>query len=477
MAIRCGVGHILFRGRHPTFTPEDKPFVVDKDLTPDVNFTFIDVIPGCVRPNEYHCFRELIAEANVWLAKNREWDVINCETVLLFFKASDNGSLHLAPEDTCFPLDGDAHNSLMGLRLWMARKDEGSPLEAAVLKYVEFTPRPDDDDDSTRFKKLDLVLERINREIREGKSDLLLGDVITIETLYYPADSSWKTEAECKVHLFPSRCISLIRIFYFEAKTPPETYPVIGIKDFVPKHISGGSLFKKPTFEPLSDVISRASSWLSHHPDADFRNAQCLEVKMKIMGRVDPKIMSHTADRGDYIRIFRVAYVTTAEYADQLKMEDKKSHDKSASHLAHQASTSGDHKPTIYMSSVIFTPAGPEATVQEIRRRIHEWVVQATRDVGSMLLEEGQDDLRPRLLSAETVEIFTKDFSEDEIRGETENTFKFNRIGTMNQFLYMAFRVYFDVGHHGRHLRSNSISSTISSAPARRRHQPDCIIN
>lgn len=57
MAIRAGVGHILFRGRHPQFTPEDRPFVVDKDLGPDVFFTFIDVIPGVIRPHEYHNFR------------------------------------------------------------------------------------------------------------------------------------------------------------------------------------------------------------------------------------------------------------------------------------------------------------------------------------------------------------------------------------------------------------------------------------
>lgn len=34
----------------------------------------------------------MIAEANVWLTKNREWEVINCETVLLFFKRNDNGA-------------------------------------------------------------------------------------------------------------------------------------------------------------------------------------------------------------------------------------------------------------------------------------------------------------------------------------------------------------------------------------------------
>ena len=182
------------------------------------------------------------------------------------------------------------------------------------------------------------------------------------------------------MNLFPSRCISLIRIFYTEAKSPPDKFPFIGVKDFVPRHISGGSLFKRPTFEPLSDVITRASEWLSEHPEADFRNAQCLEVKMKIMGRVDSRVMSHTADRGDYIRIFRVSYVTDAEHVADLKASEVNR--KSNYELAPKPSTSVRNDDTlapIYLSSIIFTPAGPEATVQEIRRKIHEWVEQATK--------------------------------------------------------------------------------------------------
>ena len=57
MAIRAGIGHTMFRGRHPTFTPEDRPIIIDKDLGPEVTFSFIDVIPGVVRPHEFHVFR------------------------------------------------------------------------------------------------------------------------------------------------------------------------------------------------------------------------------------------------------------------------------------------------------------------------------------------------------------------------------------------------------------------------------------
>jgi hypothetical protein len=57
MAIRAGVGHILFRSRHQRFIPEDRPFVIDSELRPDVMFTFIDVIPGVSGPHEFHGFR------------------------------------------------------------------------------------------------------------------------------------------------------------------------------------------------------------------------------------------------------------------------------------------------------------------------------------------------------------------------------------------------------------------------------------
>lgn len=138
--------------------------------------------------------------------------------------------------------------------------------------------------------------------------------------------------------------------------------------------------------------------------------------------------------------------------------------------------------PPIFLSTIIFTPGDKDATVHEIRRKIHEWVEMATGGTSYFTCvwyyyllfieskiclesesEEGLRQLRPRLLSAETVEIFSKDFTEEEIRNETENTFKPNRIGTMNQFLFMAFRIYFDCGYIGRHSRSKSISSGIHS--------------
>lgn len=58
----------------------------------------------------------LMETANGWLMENPDWEVVNCETVLFFFKPNEQGEWHLAPDSTCFPLDGESHSSLMALR-------------------------------------------------------------------------------------------------------------------------------------------------------------------------------------------------------------------------------------------------------------------------------------------------------------------------------------------------------------------------
>lgn len=322
------------------------------------------------------------------------------------------------------------------------------PTVVPRLKYVDFAPRKDKEDPSSRFRKLDAVLERINSEIQARECDPRMGDIITIETLYHPvASSDWIIDDKNTLNLFPSRCVSIIRIFYFSSTEIVDEFPIIGLKDFIPKQLSGGGFFKMPVFETFSAVMKRASDWISCHPEVEFKNAQCLEVKMRIMGRIDTKTMSHSGDFGNFVRIFRVAYTTSPV-----------------------ATLPPNPLPVpIFLSSVIFAPADRDASVSQIKSKIHEWVEDG------MPTEMGSRDLTsiPRLLSAETVEIFCKDFSEDEITFETENTFKPNRIGTKNQFLFMAFRVYFDAGFTGRRA-GRRVSQTLAIPSKFSRSKPSC---
>lgn len=291
----------------------------------------------------------------------------------------------MAPEDTCFPLDAEFQSTLWGLRLWIQRKTtpstpkeekEGVTYEyRKLLKYVDFVPRPDVDDKKSRFRKLEAFLERVNREIQEGSIDKKMGDVVTIETLYHPvATSEWKIDDKNSLNLFPSRCIVILRIFYIESDKVHTSFPTIGIKDFIPKQVSGGGFFKMPVFESFSAVLTRASEWISANPECEFKNAQCLEVKMKTMGKIDSRVMSHSGDRGDYVRIFRVAYIKQPPSVSSSSLPvPETSTDAGSDKLS---PSSGP--PPIFLSTIIFTPADKDATVSEIKRRFHDWVVQAT---------------------------------------------------------------------------------------------------
>ena len=96
------------------------------------------------------------------------------------------------------------------------------------------------------------------------------------------------------LHFFPCKCVSILRVFYDFGKPINKK---IGIKDFTPKLKVGSGSFKKPSFEPLLKCITRASSWLSDNPNIDFKNAQCLEIKVKVKSLtfIETDIMSHSA--------------------------------------------------------------------------------------------------------------------------------------------------------------------------------------
>lgn len=55
---------------------------------------------------------------------------------------------------------------------------------------------------------------------------------------------------------------------------------------------------------------------------------------------------------------------------------------------------------------------------------------------------------KPRLLSAETVEVFCKSEMSDELDKVVDDTFQYNRFGTKNGYIFMILRVYFDIGFY-----------------------------
>jgi hypothetical protein len=120
------------------------------------------------------------------------------------------------------------------------------------------------------------VVSRINAKIRATTFDGRR--LITIESLNVEANSDWKINSEQSVADESSRHVTIIRLFYEEGPCLEEE---IGIADFTPHHLSGGSLFKRPHFEQFSSIIDRASQWLSDNPEINFLNAQSIDIKLK----------------------------------------------------------------------------------------------------------------------------------------------------------------------------------------------------
>lgn len=80
----------------------------------------------------------------------------------------------------------------------------------------------------------------------------------------------------------------------------------------------------------------------------------------------------------------------------------------------------------------------------------------------------GQRPPQPRILTAETVEVFSRDFRDDHImeleKAASGDTFHFNRFGNKNAYMFMAIRVMIDVGICGP---SPSCSTSRSSSLCR----------
>ncbi len=61
-----------------------------------------------------HFFSVMIETANEWLQKNIEWEVVNCETVILLYKYNDTGNYNeLRPNDCCFYIYGSEKNNVL----------------------------------------------------------------------------------------------------------------------------------------------------------------------------------------------------------------------------------------------------------------------------------------------------------------------------------------------------------------------------
>ncbi|XP_054161102.1 uncharacterized protein LOC128959187 [Oppia nitens] len=444
--------------------PED-PLIIEKCIPHDARFSFVDFVPSVHHFSansqvEYHSFRHLVDTCNVWLKKNILWDVVNCETVKLSYRHNLTTMVsrwevqtNPAANPWVTPTRGDFETSLKVLRVWIKRRDEerDAPVE---LKYKDFEPIRKDGS----FDNLDDVVNRINDQIRS--KELTGSRLITIEALNVVANGEWRIDTELSVADESVRHVTIIRVFYESSVGGVGGdnglfNEHIGIADFTPHHLSGGSLFKRPHFESFSSIIDRASQWLSDNPEINFLNAQSIDIKLKSLTKVDTRVCSHT-EHGDYIHILRVAYTKPFEHllGGQTSADNTSNSSRTADNQSIGWPTGPPPPAPIYLSSKVFL-VSKQDILDDVHHKINNWV----KDSSQM-----DERFKSRIMSAETVQVFAKDGDDRNLCRALEQTFQCNRLGLMNTFAFNAIRVYFDVGFYGRN-RSMSTMPTVPLVP------------
>lgn len=120
------------------------------------------------------------------------------------------------------------------------------------------------------------MINKINQMIRDGQFH---GQIVSVECLQCESSADWTVDPEQTLPGSSINKVTIVRLYYEESLQPFDEE--IGLADFIPQHLSGGSLFSRPEFESFASVIDRASHWLSENPEINFRNTQSIDVKLK----------------------------------------------------------------------------------------------------------------------------------------------------------------------------------------------------
>jgi hypothetical protein len=174
---------------------------------------------------------------------------------------------------------GELNFQVLLLRYWIKRveihsRDAKTQPNVQRIKYIDFVPKMDDS--GKEFEKIDEVVKRVNEKI---KAEEITGKIINIQTYSCSAEQNWEFDPEnTKPMNLIGKIVYILRIFY-EVGPPHEEE--IGLADFIPECMSGGSLLKRPKFESQTAILQRASKWLSENPEINFCSAVSIDVKLK----------------------------------------------------------------------------------------------------------------------------------------------------------------------------------------------------
>ncbi|XP_075675875.1 uncharacterized protein LOC113798638 isoform X2 [Dermatophagoides pteronyssinus] len=400
--------------RHQRDFQPEHPQILEKNINdPNVRFTFVDFIPGVIKPAgsvmsqssvEYHSFR-------LWIRRRRRRQL---------HKRQNN-------QQICFK---------------------------------DIIPRMKNDI-TCEFEDLDDVIKRFNDEIIQNNG--FDGRILAIESASYDANLEWEINTEQTLSILSTKNLFILRIFYETLNNDNQEKLLIqiGIEDFHPRQLTRSTFFRRPKFECFDQVIERGSLWLRQQTNQQrqrqFLNAQSLDVKMK---STNPKNGSRSmafTEHGAYMRIFRICFFESIESESSILQQQQ------------QQQQSSSPPPMINLGNRLFTPTKRTDTITDIVQQLHDWIKHYTEklrlrqktlddmDEIMMMTKESSSSSSPplinddvdddRILSAETVEIFMKDLPtnrSDIERAANDDTFLVNRFGNKNAYLFFSFRLFYD---------------------------------
>ncbi|CAG2107539.1 unnamed protein product [Medioppia subpectinata] len=341
---------------------------------------------------------------------------------------------------------------VVSIRVWIRRREEAIPTrkeEVQELGYRDYVP---DRKEGDKIETLDEVINRINAIIRDGKFE---GRIVSIECLPCESTGDHRFDPEATLPGSSDTTVTIVRIYYECGQSSEEE---IGIADFVPLHLSGGSLFSRPEFETFDHVMTRASRWLSENPEINFRSALSIDFKLKSMTTLDTRILTATDQAGDFVRIFRIAYTKPFDVSEDI-----------------ERSACLPPLPPIYLYSRMFLLKS--RNYADLKKVISDWynteiagrvdggnncvdTVSGNSGSGSgsgeftdIVAEPSTSKSKCQLLSCETLSVFAKN------QTGFEESFNSNRVGARNRCTFIAVRLYYDSGYHLNRVRQSGVNN------------------
>ncbi|KAJ6224771.1 hypothetical protein RDWZM_003316 [Blomia tropicalis] len=443
----------IYRERNCPEKPEN-PLIVEKDLPYDADFTFIDFVPSVLvysaQEVEYHKFSHLIDTANSWLHRNSQWKLINCETVKLSYRHNLTNMVsrweqQINPASILInsQLRGNEYETtLKVLRLWIRRKDGDEDEQeminesgqfAITLKYLDFVPQRQN---GNAFESIDDLLARVNERLRQP--DAAKWNMVTLQSLKIEANSDWNMgDVEVSLAEESSRHLIILRLYYEEYNysdsgmwpTSANKVAVIGFEDFKPRHLSGGSFFKRPQFEPFSSLVQRAGKWLTNQTGIHFMNAQSIDIKVKSLSRIDSRTSTHI-EHGDFIQMLRVVFLRFVPSESTSTVDRPRPRSAQLANNNTRPETSA--AASLPLGSKVILTTKYEHALDSLQQRVHNWL-------------RNEQNVDVFVLSGETVDIYGKDDDERNLERSLEECFQSNRLGSLNMYAFTAVRLFYCV--------------------------------